>query len=522
MSLPALTPLLPSLPPSAQPSDRHPPLPPVAVPDDVADRDAVDLRGRARFSTPMEGPGTLSDAVRRGASGAGSAVDGAGALSPARLRAAEGIAQAMRLLEQVAVGPRLQALARLQPLVNQTLAPWIEGRSLRLVVAPDFGDSADLALALGKAATPLLMAAVTSAAQRELGTGVPMISGGASEDGGGHNMNPATESGAQRAAAHASFDFGDTAVAIATGNRSESTSSGLMDASTSSRLVDESTSSGSMDEGDATADLVTNSKIFITVEADRAIDTDRAFEAVAAGETLDNDDTALATEAGARTLTSASHGSKAGVASAPEPFRPLQHSDENSEVDIELPALVKDDAVSKFVHQTQLSRLYGFSLPAASGATQVSPAAGPDATVAAADAFAAAPPVAPDQMRAVAVSGPEARNPLVTENLPVTLTILQSLLDGPHRFPVEQLEQPQDQASGQSDLASGGGMRALQGVIQIGSHGALRFEIHSKAGQIRLGLAADPSLVRIIQPQSASLRDALSSVPGFSELRWDD
>lgn len=522
MSLPALTPLLPSLPPSAQPSDRHPPLPPVAVPDDVADRDAVDLRGRARFSTPMEGPGTLSDAVRRGASGAGSAVDGAGALSPARLRTAEGLAQAMRLLEQVAVGPRLQALARLQPLVNQTLAPWIEGRSLRLVVAPDFGDSADLALALGKAATPLLMAAVTSAAQRELGTGVPMSSGGPSEDGGGRNMNPATESGAQRAAAHVSFDFVDTAVATATDNRSESTSSGVMDERISSGVMDEGASSGFMDESDATADLVTNSKIFITIGTDGAIKADRAFEAVAAGETLENDDTALANETGSRTLTSASQGSKAMVAIAPEHFRPLQHSDENREMDIELPALVKEDAVSKFVHQTQLSRLYGFSLPSASGATQVSPAAGPDATVAAADAFSGAPPLAPDQVRTVAMNGPEARNPLVTENLPVTLTIVQSLLHGPHRVPVEQFEQPQDEAGGRSDSASGGGMRALQGVIQIGSHGALRFEIQSKAGQIRLGLAADPSLARIIQPQSASLRDALSSVPGFSELRWDD
>jgi hypothetical protein len=171
MSLPALTPLLPTLPAAAQPSDRQPPLPPVELPDETSSRDAVDDRGRATF-TPRAGESAeLSDWLRRGQSGASARLAGALTVrgtTQMSEASPEVNARRSRLVPSPAgINPRLLAMAMTQPIIESLLADWSEGRTVRLSVPASPARPELLAQALAQAITAPLSKAIIAVGMRQ-------------------------------------------------------------------------------------------------------------------------------------------------------------------------------------------------------------------------------------------------------------------------------------------------------------------------------------------------------------------
>jgi hypothetical protein len=173
MSLPALTPLLPTLPASAQPSDRQPPLPPVELPDEMSIRDAVDDRGRATFTPQAEESAELSDGLRRGQSAASARLAGALTVrgtTQTSQASPEVNARRSRLMPSPAgINPRLLAMAMTQPIIQSLLADWSEGRTVRLSVPASPARPELLAQALAQAITAPLSKAIIAIGMRQHG-----------------------------------------------------------------------------------------------------------------------------------------------------------------------------------------------------------------------------------------------------------------------------------------------------------------------------------------------------------------
>jgi len=173
MSLPALTPFLPTLPAAAQPSDRQPPLPPVELPDEMSTRDAVDDRGRATFTPRAEESAELSDWLRRGQSAASARLAGALTVrgtTQMSEASPEVNARRSRLVPSPAgINPRLLAMAMTQPIIQSLLADWSEGRTVRLSVPASPARPELLAQALAQAITAPLSKAIIAVGMRQHG-----------------------------------------------------------------------------------------------------------------------------------------------------------------------------------------------------------------------------------------------------------------------------------------------------------------------------------------------------------------
>ena len=171
MSLPALTPLLPTLPAAAQPSDRQPPLPPVELPDEMSTRDAVDDRGRATFTPRAEESAELSDWLRRGQSAASARLAGALTVrgtTQMSEASPEVNARRSRLVPSPAgINPRLLAMAMTQPIIQSLLADWSDGRTVRLSVPASPARPERLAQALAQAITAPLSKAIIAVGMRQ-------------------------------------------------------------------------------------------------------------------------------------------------------------------------------------------------------------------------------------------------------------------------------------------------------------------------------------------------------------------
>ena len=173
MSLPALTPLLPTLPAAAQPSDRQPPLPPVELPDEMSTRDAVDDRGRATF-TPRAGESAeLSDGLRRGQSAASARLPGAltvrGTTQTSQASPEVNSRKSRLVPSPAGINPRLLAMAMTQPIIQSLLADWSEGRTVRLSVPASPARPELLAQALAQAITAPLSKAIIAVGMRQHG-----------------------------------------------------------------------------------------------------------------------------------------------------------------------------------------------------------------------------------------------------------------------------------------------------------------------------------------------------------------
>ena len=173
MSLPALTPLLPTLPAAAQPSDRQPPVPPVELPDEMSTRDAVDDRGRATFTPRGEESAELSDALRRGQSASSARLAGAlivrGTTQTAQSSPEANVRRNSLMPSPAGINPRLLAMAMTQPIIQSLLADWSEGRTVRLSVPSSPARPEVLAQALAQAITAPLSKAIIAVGMRQHG-----------------------------------------------------------------------------------------------------------------------------------------------------------------------------------------------------------------------------------------------------------------------------------------------------------------------------------------------------------------
>ena len=173
MSLPALMPLMPTLPASAQPSEGQPPLPPAELPDEMATRDSVDGRGRATFIPRGEESAQTSDSLRRGPMGSAGLQPSAVPVSRA-LRSGDAPSQTAArkpgvALSPAGINPRLLAMAFTQPIIQRLLGHWSEGRTVSLSIPASPGLPEPLAEALTRAVSPALMKAILAVGMRQDG-----------------------------------------------------------------------------------------------------------------------------------------------------------------------------------------------------------------------------------------------------------------------------------------------------------------------------------------------------------------
>jgi len=173
MSLPASMPLMPTLPASAQPSERQPPLPPVELPDEMATSDSVDGRGRAMFIPRGEDSAQTSDSVRRGSVESAGPRSRAIPVSKTTQAADVGPEIAVRkpgvVLSPAGINPRLLAMAFTQPIIQRLLGQWSEGRTVSLSIPSSPCLPEPLAAALAQAASPALMKAILAVGMRQDG-----------------------------------------------------------------------------------------------------------------------------------------------------------------------------------------------------------------------------------------------------------------------------------------------------------------------------------------------------------------
>ena len=173
MSLPALMPLMPTLPASAQPSEGQPPLPPVELPDEMASRDSVDGRGRAMFIPRGEDSAQTSDSVRRGPTESAGPRSRTIPVSKTTQAADAGPEIAVRkpgvVLSPAGINPRLLAMAFTQPIIQRLLGQWSEGRTVSLSIPSSPGLPEPLSAALAQAASPALMKAILAVGMRQDG-----------------------------------------------------------------------------------------------------------------------------------------------------------------------------------------------------------------------------------------------------------------------------------------------------------------------------------------------------------------
>jgi len=173
MSLPALMPLMPTLPASAQPSERQPPLPPVELPDEMASRDSVDGRGRATFIPRGEESAQTSDSVRRGLAEPSGPRSRAIPVSRTNQASDAGAELTSRkpgvVLSPAGINPRLLAMAFTQPIIQRLLGQWSEGRKVSLSIPASPGLPEPLAEALAKAVSPALLKAILAVGMRQDG-----------------------------------------------------------------------------------------------------------------------------------------------------------------------------------------------------------------------------------------------------------------------------------------------------------------------------------------------------------------
>jgi len=173
MSLPALMPLMPTLPASAQPSEGQPPLPPAELPDEMATSDSVDGRGRAMFIPRGEEAAQTSDSVRRGPTE--SAGTRSRTIPVSRTTQAAGVRPEMTvckpgvMLSPAGINPRLLAMAFTQPIIQDLLGQWSVGRTVNLSIPSSPGLPEPLAAALAQAASPALMKAILAVGMRQDG-----------------------------------------------------------------------------------------------------------------------------------------------------------------------------------------------------------------------------------------------------------------------------------------------------------------------------------------------------------------
>jgi len=173
MSLPALMPLMPTLPVSAQPSEGQPPLPPVELPDEMASRDSVDGRGRATFIPRGGESAQTSDSLRRGPAESSGARSRAIPVSRTTQMADAGAELTSRkpgvVLSPAGINPRLLAMAFTQPIIQRLLGQWSEGRKVSLSIPASPGLPEPLAEALAKAVSPALLKAILAVGMRQDG-----------------------------------------------------------------------------------------------------------------------------------------------------------------------------------------------------------------------------------------------------------------------------------------------------------------------------------------------------------------
>ena len=198
MSLPALMPLMPTLPASAQPSEGQPPLPPAELPDEMATSDSVDGRGRAMFIPRGEESAQTSDSVRRGPTE--SAGPRSRSIPVSRMTQAAGVRPEMAVrkpgvvLSPAGINPRLLAMAFIQPIIQDLLGQWSEGRTVNLSISSSPGLSEPLAAALAQAASPALMKAILAVGMRQDGVVLappPLASGWPTEVSTTHHQTVA-------------------------------------------------------------------------------------------------------------------------------------------------------------------------------------------------------------------------------------------------------------------------------------------------------------------------------------------
>jgi len=173
MSLPALMSLMPTLPASAQPSERQPPLPPVELPDEMASRDSVDERGRAMFIPRGEESAQTSDSVGRGPAEPSGPRSRAIPVSRTTQALDAGVELTSRrlgvVLSPAGINPRLLAMALTQPIIQRLLGGWSEGRTVSLSIPASPGLPEPLAEALAKAVSPALLKAILAVGMRQDG-----------------------------------------------------------------------------------------------------------------------------------------------------------------------------------------------------------------------------------------------------------------------------------------------------------------------------------------------------------------
>ena len=173
MSLPALMPLMPTLPASAQPSERQPPLPPVELPDETASRDSVDGRGRAMFIPRGEESAQTSNSVRRGPAEPSGPRSRAISVSRTTQASDAGAELTSRkpgvVLSPAGINPRLLAMALTQPIIQRLLGGWSEGRTVSLSIPASPGLPEPLAEALVQAVSPALLKAILAVGMRQEG-----------------------------------------------------------------------------------------------------------------------------------------------------------------------------------------------------------------------------------------------------------------------------------------------------------------------------------------------------------------
>jgi len=173
MSLPALMPLMPTLPASAQPSEGQPPLPPVELPDEMASRDSVDGRGRATFIPRGGESAQTSDSLRRGPAESSGPRSRAIPVNRMTQMADAGAELTSRkpgvVLSPAGINPRLLAMAFTQPIIQRLLGQWSEGRKVSLSIPASPGLPEPLAEALAKAVSPALLKAILAVGMRQDG-----------------------------------------------------------------------------------------------------------------------------------------------------------------------------------------------------------------------------------------------------------------------------------------------------------------------------------------------------------------
>jgi hypothetical protein len=173
MSLPASMPLMPTLPASAQPSERQPPLPPVELPDEMASRDSVDGRGRATFIPRGEESAQTSDSVRRGPAEPSGPRSRASPVSRTTQASDTGAELTSRkpgvVLSPAGINPRLLAMTLTQPIIQRLLGGWSEGRTVTLSIPASPGLPEPLAEALAQAVSPALLKAILAVGMRQDG-----------------------------------------------------------------------------------------------------------------------------------------------------------------------------------------------------------------------------------------------------------------------------------------------------------------------------------------------------------------